>query len=488
MKSKILLLSAVLMSSAAMAQNEQIHLFRNDKAFNSYKASDIESISFTDNDGSFVGMLITDKDSKGTTINISAIDSVVMSSTGLPEIHVNLTDYPDWTDLLKDQTHTKETEYSATLYMEGNGMYDDLPLQNVTFRGRGNSTWNLPKTPYRFKMSSKTSVCGMKKAKSFVLIANYIDCTLMRNAIALWVSQRLGMPFANHCVPVKMYFNNIYKGAYMLTEKIGIGSGSVDIDENTGILFELDSNYDEDFKYQFSWTSGSEEKYLPVMVKDPDFTEIAPELGTTATEYWDMWQTDFTKFANAVVSRPASQSLSDVLDMESAVNFFMVNGLCNNHEMQHPKSLFIHKDSINGIYKFGPVWDFDGAFTYDGSSYNGEQGSPTTVLVAQDCAAGGYSFLKCLFANAEFRTLFKARLEKFAEEDYPQLKNYMEEYAALIEPSAKENGLLWDDDTSIPEFKSVSSWEFRNNFNTLKSWLDTRVKYMLDHKNFGLYE
>lgn len=79
MKSKILLLSAVLMSSAAMAQNEQIHLFRNDKAFNSYKASDIESISFTDNDGSFVGMLITDKDSKGTTINISAIDSVVMS-------------------------------------------------------------------------------------------------------------------------------------------------------------------------------------------------------------------------------------------------------------------------------------------------------------------------------------------------------------------------------------------------------------------------
>lgn len=70
--------------------------------------------------------------------------------------------------------------------------------------------------------------------------------------------------------------------------------------------------------------------------------------------------------------------------------------------------------------------------------------------------------------------------------DYKSI--FMEEYATLIEPSAKENGLLWDDDTSIPEFKSVSSWEFRNNFNTLKSWLDTRVKYMLDHKNFGLYE
>ena len=35
----------------------------------------------------------------------------------------------------------------------------------------------------------------------------------------------------------------------MLTEKIGINGASVDIDETTGILFELDTNYDEEFKF-----------------------------------------------------------------------------------------------------------------------------------------------------------------------------------------------------------------------------------------------
>lgn len=59
----------------------------------------------------------------------------------------------------------------------------------------------------------------MKKAKSFALIANYIDCSLMRNTVALWLANYLEMPFANHCIPVKVYFNGICKGQYMLTEK-----------------------------------------------------------------------------------------------------------------------------------------------------------------------------------------------------------------------------------------------------------------------------
>ena len=40
----------------------------------------------------------------------------------------------------------------------------------------------------------------------------------------LWLANYLEMPFANHCVPVKVYFNGICKGQYMLTEKTGIGS------------------------------------------------------------------------------------------------------------------------------------------------------------------------------------------------------------------------------------------------------------------------
>ncbi len=481
MKKHILMAAAAMtVSVAAMAQTDFFHIFRNDKNFNSFKGSDVESIEYTGATDGFNTMVITGADGTQTKISVSAIDSVQVRTTGLPEIHVTLNDYPDWTELLgqKDDVHP------AQLYIIGNGMMDDLAEQTVEFRGRGNSTWSMPKKPYRFKMEKKASLAGMPKAKTYALIANYIDCSLMRNATALWVANYLQMPFSNHCVPVRVYLNGNFKGAYMMTEKIGIGGGSVDIDETTGILFELDSNYDEDYKFLYSFQDGYNYKYLPVMVKDPDFSEICATIGTDANSYLSLWRTDFTTMANAIVNQ--SSNLSELLDLESAVDFFIVNSLANNHEMKHPKSFYIHKaDREEGTkYKFGPVWDFDWAFTFDG--YEGA--SAKEPLVTVDGDRGGASFLKKLFANQAFRTLYKERWDKFVSEGYPELLKYLETYANTIEPSAKENGKIWGDNTYTSWCIVKSSYEFRQNFESLKKWLNERVNYCNSHKNYGLYE
>lgn len=479
MKKIVLSLMVSLVALGAAAQHEQLHVFRTDKAFNSYKWSDIKELSYRGTAGAYTTMSITDANGKVTSIDMSKVDSCVVRTMGLPEIYIKLTDYPSWTDLKKDATHTKETVYAATLSIKGCGMYDDFDELTVEFSGRGNSTWGMAKTPYKFKMEKKASVCGLRKAKSYALIANYIDCSLMRNATALWVANRVEALYSNHCVPVKVYLNGNYRGQYMLTEKIGIGGASVDIDEKKGMLFELDSNYDEDYKFKFSWSEGS----IPVMVKDPNITEIATALGVTSAEYWSKWQKDFTAFANAIVTRPATSSLKDVLDLESAVKFFMVNSLANNHELKHPKSFYIHKDSIDGVYKFGPVWDFDWAFTYDG--YEGASASTTLVSTNGDMQAA--SFLKHLFANQEFRTLYKQRWDEFVANDYPALKTYLDEYAALIEPAGKENGLLWPADNTVSWRLITSSWDFRANYKALRTWLDARVAYCSSHRNYGLY-
>lgn len=467
---------AIAFSHTATAQNEVISVFRNDKTFNSFKSRAISGLTHSAANGGFDNLIVTDSVGKTTTISLSAIDSVKISLTDLPEFHVNLTDYPDWTELkgLKTDVHP------ATLRMDGNGMYADLPEQTVEFRGRGNSTWNMKKKPYRFKMAKKDKVCGLRKAKTFALIANYIDCSLMRNTVALWTANYLGMPYANHCVPVKVYFNGIFKGAYMLTEKIGIGGGSVDIDEYKGILFEIDTNYDEDFKFQFQ--SGSVR--LPVMVKDPDFTEICDSLGVTTGAYLSKWQSDFTTMARAVVN--GSSNIADYIDLEQAAKFFIVNSLAANHEMEHPKSLYIHKDSIGGLYKFGPVWDFDWAFTFDGKE--GTSAEIPLVKQNRDAQFSGYTFLKCLLQNEKFMEVYKAAWNSFVADGYPRLRAYMEEYANMIEPSAKENGLLWPADYSTSWRLTESSFDFRSNFEALKTWLDERVSYCNSHSTYGLYE
>jgi hypothetical protein len=473
------------------SQNEHIHIYRNDSTLNTFKRSELNRIDFgVSNGDGFNTLTITDANDSTTSISMSLIDSCTVRSTGLPEVHVNLIDYPNIPDLFKTDDYTKHTIYQANLRIAGNGRMDDLSERHVEFRGRGNSSWYYPKTPYRFKMDKKQSLAGMKKAKSYALISNYIDCSHMHNAIAFWIAHYLNMPYTNHCIPVTVTLNGNDKGLYMLTEKIGIGSGSVDIDENKGMLFELDAYYDEDYKFFYKWrdtANATKIDSIPVMCKDPDIAEIVASFsdGTTADEYWDKWRADFSAMADAVTSRSANESLSDIIDIESAANFFLVTGVAKNHEPLHPKSVFMYKESLDSsdVYHFGPIWDFDWAFTY---SYNGkETGSPTLTIMGGNGTYSGYSFFKHMLQNKEFYALFEKKFYDFVENGYPKLLKWMDEYAMQIDAYAVENGILWPD-SSYP-CPMRSSFEFRKNFDTLKNWLDQRIAFMKTHNTHALY-
>ena len=134
----------------------------------------------------------------------------------------------------------------------------------------------------------------------------------MRNAVALKLGSCSKCPFTNHCQPIRVYFNGIFKGAYFITEKIGITGASVDIDEETGILFEMDTNFDEDYKFWSRYYN------LPMMVKDPDLSEIAEVKGVTPESLLSSWRDDFTEFERKVYM---GEDLSTSLDMESLVNY-----------------------------------------------------------------------------------------------------------------------------------------------------------------------
>lgn len=63
----------------------------------------------------------------------------------------------------------------------------------IEIRGRGNSTWGLPKKPYRIKFPEKYSPIGLNhaKAKSWVLLAHDMDKSLLRNHLAFELSRIL---------------------------------------------------------------------------------------------------------------------------------------------------------------------------------------------------------------------------------------------------------------------------------------------------------
>lgn len=466
MKKLFLLLLLLPLLAYGEQAHPWLHIYRNDVNFHSIKAAQIDSITHKlYEDESLDSMIVNGKENR-LSVPLSNIERCAVG-TNVPTVYITIPAYPDLTEL-----YNKELYLDAMISIDGNGVVDDLEPTAVSIKGRGNSTWNYAKKPYRLKFDKKIAICGLAKAKSYALIANYIDCTLMRNAVALKMGQLLNMPFTNHCQPIRVYFNGIFKGAYFITEKIGITGASVDIDEESGILFEMDTNFDEAYKFTSRYYS------LPMMVKDPDLSEIAELKGVTPESLLSTWGDDFTEFERKVYM---GEDLSTSLDMESLVNYMLVYNVCGNREPAWPKSVYLYKASLDDVYHFGPIWDFDWGFTYNDGVEN--QVATLPLLETFQYEQFGGPFLKTICSRPEFRTLYQQKFDNFKQNLLPALLEYMDEYADEIEPSAIENGVVWAPEAGRTE----GSFHFRENVEKLKQWIADRIEYISNHPNFGLY-
>ena len=220
-------------------------------------------------------------------------------------------------------------------------------------RGRGNSTWwSGPKKPYKIKFNKKQSLFGLEKAKSWILLANYFDLTLIKNSFAFELGHRLGVPYTSSYHYVELYLNGEYRGNYMLTEHKEVAPGRVDIDPIEGWFVEIDRSYDELPKFRTKSYS------LPIMIKSPDF-------GTnSADSRYDFVKNDLNELCDSMASVNFPENgYRDFIDMKSIINYFLVNSITFNGDFNLPGSLYFHKDK-GGKISGGILWDFDTGFGF----------------------------------------------------------------------------------------------------------------------------
>ena len=105
----------------------------------------------------------------------------------------------------------------------------------------------------------------MPKHKRWVLIANYLDNSFMKNTTAFCLSKMLGMDYTVRGEYVNLVLNGNYVGFYWLGEAIKTDENRVNIDEENDFLVEMDVYYDETRKFK------SKKKNLPYMIKNDDF-------------------------------------------------------------------------------------------------------------------------------------------------------------------------------------------------------------------------
>ncbi len=251
----------------------------------------------------------------------------------------------------------KDVYLSAKITIDGAGVFPSMDATDVQIKGRGNTSWSSnpwDKNPYRLKFVKKQAPFGLKKAKSWVLQANSQTRSMMANAVGMKIARMVGTAAANHVIPVELYINGNYRGSYIFTEKVGVSANSVDVeDETVAALLELDTYYDEAYKFRTTRYN------LPVNIKDPDLSETETHLTL------DGIKADFNRFTDALYRK---EDISPLVDVDMLARYLMVNELIVNYEIQHPKSTYVYKADMtdkDSKYVFGPVWDLDWAFGYE---------------------------------------------------------------------------------------------------------------------------
>ena len=264
----------------------------------------------------------------------SGLPIVVISTAGAAEIP------PKTEDWLSD---SYMTIYDTDCSIDFSG--------TIGIRGRGNSTWKYPKKPYAIKLDSKAEILGMPKHKRWVLLANWLDRTLLRNHVSFRIAMQTGLEWTPRGEFVEVILNGNHIGNYYLCEQIKVDKNRVNIAEleesdiDGGYLMELDTYYDELYKFK------SAVKSFPYMFKDPD------EVNDSQFAFMK----DFVNnLENALYDddRFRAREYEQYLDIDSFIDWWITHELTGNTETKHPKSTYMHKDK-GGKLKAGPVWDFD---------------------------------------------------------------------------------------------------------------------------------
>ena len=396
-------------------------------------------------------------------IKIDSVQSIDVRNN-VPTLYIT-------TDSLVEEIPDKENYLTAGLrYVPTDGISDPMEAI-VNIRGRGNTTWFMPKKPYRLKFDKKQSLGGMTKAKSYVLIANYLDNTLMKNAVAFKIASLCGMPYVNTPVPVDLVFNGEKRGSYLLTQKIGINSGSADFDEYTGMLWEIDSYFDEEYRFRSSRFN------LPCMAKDPDFLEIADEDPVTAAALWAYWKADL----DLALAKIYDGKWREVLDVNQLAKYILVNHLVGNFEITQAKSIYLYKTAPGEKYCFGPVWDFDWALGFTEHSY--PVGCP---FVIKNTAA--YDLWMKILPDQAFKDAFKEELDNFVNGGLDSLLQYIDSYADSIRISAVMDAELWPEEKFYGfERREINTSRFDENVQLLKKYITDRLSRINNSSTYLLY-
>ena len=434
------------------------------------------------NEGSFITDVFTEQEIRYyfcvATVGEETVTSDVaaVAYTGLPVLYVNT---PKGVEITSKEDWTKKTFLTLRDAGKADWNFEDV---QTSIRGRGNSTWEQDKKPYALKLNDKREIMGMSKHKRWVLIANYLDNSFLKNHIAFFLSKNLKMDYTVKGKYVNLVFNGVYRGLYWLGEAIKVDKDRVNIydgedgmtdNQDKDLLIEMDNHYDEIVKF----TSSIRE--MPYMVKNDDyFYDEDNDNNMTSGGYarikrfQDKIQAlekllypDYVDGMNTNDCAAPDEAYTKVIDVKSWAKFWLINEIMDNTELNEPKSAYfsyVHKDE-GDVFKAGPAWDFDAGASTDNAP------------VKLDTS---------IYYNALFKSpLFISALEEVWEEyksmiDASKINAEIDLMRDTLKVAAKVDSLRWGVHLDL---SGIERPDYDAYVDFLKSSLDNKLAVVSDY-------
>ena len=320
---------------------------------------------------------ISDNGDKGSK-TASQTTAFYAAYTGLPVLYLD-------TEVETNQI-TRDNYVKGTMKIVseeyGNFSYE-FKKEKEGIKGRGNSSWGMPKKGYNIKFDKKQVLFNLPESKKWCLVANYSDKSLLRNKFASVIGTKVFNSEWNPTfVNVDVVMNGEYQGNYTFCEKIALESDRINIqdisdctakkisenkyiDKNNdssidlydgGFVMEIDERLDAEFYFRTT-------KGIAFTLKEPD--EVATEMKTHIN--------NLVQNAEDVLYGDNFKNEQDgwqkYLDANSFVDWYITNEFAKNNDAIFFSSVYMIYKPEDGKFHLGPNWDFDIGF--GNVNYNG---------------------------------------------------------------------------------------------------------------------
>lgn len=360
----------------------------------------------------------------------------------IPRIVIEVDGFKDIRDV--------HTEHDALLQVYGKDAPETGVLK-LKIRGRGNSSFKMPKYGMKLEFLEKTSLLGMDDNKDWALIANFGDKTFIRNVLAFKLSKWLHAKYTPDCRFAELYLNRKYMGLYLVTENVKVGKNRVNIPKtDDSFLLEKEDSKKLDPPYIVTHSK------MKIHVKHPK--ELTPESEKLVVDY-------LNSFENYISGNDfyGLNRMENWLDISDFAIFYWVQEFSKNEDGNFARSIFFTWQK-GGVIHFGPVWDFDLGF---GNASRVQNQNP------EDWYIRNYLWNRQIFKD----TLVVNEIKKFWKENRETFKSLIDSIPVYIEPIRKA---VDNEYKRWPVLTNTENWALKAPYDSYEEAVAAMVLWMTE--------